>query len=111
MNYWRCQQCGAPLDNHGRCRMCAPACSLRRMVRRLRWLAVGQVAIFLYALTTIGAIVTLGMDSRWECWVLMPIPGLAIPVLFHWGRWFPAESPNDQAHRPDSAKPVLNEGI
>lgn len=61
---------------------------------RLRWLAVGQVVIFGYGLIGIGAVYTLGMDDRWECWVIMPIPNIAIFLLLTWGRWVVAESPN-----------------
>ena len=69
----------------------------QRVVRRLRWLAVGQVALFIYALTIIGTIVSLALADRWECWLLMPLPSIAIVLLFHWGRLVAAESPNDRS--------------
>ena len=55
MNYWRCQQCGATLDDQGRCHLCAPSvlppvtgsASLRDLTAHLLELRLNQPRVTL----------------------------------------------------------------
>lgn len=55
---------------------------------------VGQAALMLHALACIAVITSLAVDSRWECWLVIPVPVFEMIVMFQWERWVAAESPN-----------------
>jgi hypothetical protein len=93
-------------DTHSVCSLCgdklvpetalpdADFVRVQRIVRRLRWLAAGQAVLVLHALACIAVITSLAIDSRWECWLIIPVPVFEMVVLFQWERWVVAESPN-----------------
>jgi hypothetical protein len=57
---------------------------LRRLSRRFGWLQLAQVGLFLYAILSIVAYFRLELEERWEGFVLLPVPVVAMIVLFNW---------------------------